>query len=291
MGNCFKRSTTDDISLLRGGNEPNRESTEQLGPAPLYSVCNSYAWHLHDDDESILKYWNESLSNFRQIKIDLLLFITKIVFFYSFVSAGGTAASVLSIAIGQPACDSFDRGGTSENSKTYRFNTTLAGRIVWWVQKSSWMCDLYDWIQCRRLDPLSTLYAHLSRWLYRWLVNAKSHVPQLHGTSRCSLAYHLWDMLITAIDSKKRRNMLIAFPLSLISSSDKEGTYNKLTVFSLFFLKYFDKNDFCFSNTHKSKKKRNNHEIRCDDSAKGDRITVRFFLLHGSMNKKQNILR
>ncbi|XP_031629252.1 RING finger protein 11-like [Contarinia nasturtii] len=37
MGNCFKRSTTDDISLLRGGNEPNRESTEQLGPSPLYS--------------------------------------------------------------------------------------------------------------------------------------------------------------------------------------------------------------------------------------------------------------
>lgn len=38
MGNCFKRSSTDDISLLRGGNEPNRESTEQLGPSPLYSV-------------------------------------------------------------------------------------------------------------------------------------------------------------------------------------------------------------------------------------------------------------
>lgn len=37
MGNCFKRSTSDDISLLRGGNEPNRESTEQLGPSPLYS--------------------------------------------------------------------------------------------------------------------------------------------------------------------------------------------------------------------------------------------------------------
>lgn len=44
MGNCFKRSTTDDISLLRGGNEPNRESTEQLGPAPLYSV--SFTLHL-----------------------------------------------------------------------------------------------------------------------------------------------------------------------------------------------------------------------------------------------------
>lgn len=40
MGNCFKRSTTDDISLLRGGNEPNRESTEQLGPSPLYSVSS-----------------------------------------------------------------------------------------------------------------------------------------------------------------------------------------------------------------------------------------------------------
>lgn len=38
MGNCLKRSTNDDISLLRGGNEPGRESTEQLGPAPLYSV-------------------------------------------------------------------------------------------------------------------------------------------------------------------------------------------------------------------------------------------------------------
>lgn len=38
MGNCLKRSTTDDISLLRGGNEPGRESTEQLGPSPIYSV-------------------------------------------------------------------------------------------------------------------------------------------------------------------------------------------------------------------------------------------------------------
>lgn len=40
MGNCFKRSTNDDISLLRGGNEPNRESTDNLGPSPLYSVSN-----------------------------------------------------------------------------------------------------------------------------------------------------------------------------------------------------------------------------------------------------------
>jgi len=37
MGNCLKRSTADDISLLRGGNETGRESSEQLGPAPLYS--------------------------------------------------------------------------------------------------------------------------------------------------------------------------------------------------------------------------------------------------------------
>lgn len=38
MGNCLKRSSADDISLLRGGNETGRESSEQLGPVPLYSV-------------------------------------------------------------------------------------------------------------------------------------------------------------------------------------------------------------------------------------------------------------
>ncbi|CAD7094102.1 unnamed protein product [Hermetia illucens] len=37
MGNCLKRSAADDISLLRGGNEPTRESSaDPLGP-PLYS--------------------------------------------------------------------------------------------------------------------------------------------------------------------------------------------------------------------------------------------------------------
>lgn len=41
MGNCLKRSTTDDISLLRGSNEPDRESSDQLGPPPLYSVSVS----------------------------------------------------------------------------------------------------------------------------------------------------------------------------------------------------------------------------------------------------------
>lgn len=42
MGNCLKRSTADDISLLRGGNEAGGESTEQLGPAPLYSVSGIF---------------------------------------------------------------------------------------------------------------------------------------------------------------------------------------------------------------------------------------------------------
>uniref|UniRef100_A0A1L8DT84 Putative ring finger protein 11 sid n=1 Tax=Nyssomyia neivai TaxID=330878 RepID=A0A1L8DT84_9DIPT len=37
MGNCLKRSTQDDISLLRGSSEGNRELTDQLGPVPLYS--------------------------------------------------------------------------------------------------------------------------------------------------------------------------------------------------------------------------------------------------------------
>lgn len=38
MGNCLKRSTNDDISLLRGSNETDRESSDQLGPPPIYSV-------------------------------------------------------------------------------------------------------------------------------------------------------------------------------------------------------------------------------------------------------------
>lgn len=38
MGNCLKRSTADDISLLRGSESGGRESSDQLEPAPLYSV-------------------------------------------------------------------------------------------------------------------------------------------------------------------------------------------------------------------------------------------------------------
>lgn len=34
MGNCLKRSTADDISLLRG-NESSRDSSDQIGPAPF----------------------------------------------------------------------------------------------------------------------------------------------------------------------------------------------------------------------------------------------------------------
>nr|CAH7763070.1 unnamed protein product [Callosobruchus chinensis]CAI5853773.1 unnamed protein product [Callosobruchus analis] len=35
MGNCFKRSTTDDISLLRGSDSVRESSADQLGP-PAY---------------------------------------------------------------------------------------------------------------------------------------------------------------------------------------------------------------------------------------------------------------
>lgn len=74
------------------------------------------------------------------------------------VFAGGIAASILSIAIGEPTSESFDRGGTSKNSKTNWFDTTFTGWIVWWMQKGSRMCYLYDWIQCWWLDSNTTLY-------------------------------------------------------------------------------------------------------------------------------------
>ncbi|KAK5639138.1 hypothetical protein RI129_011630 [Pyrocoelia pectoralis] len=34
MGNCLKRSTTDDISLLRGSDSVRESSSDQLGPSP-----------------------------------------------------------------------------------------------------------------------------------------------------------------------------------------------------------------------------------------------------------------
>lgn len=37
MGNCLKRSTTDDISLLRGSDSVRESSSDQLGP-PAYQV-------------------------------------------------------------------------------------------------------------------------------------------------------------------------------------------------------------------------------------------------------------
>lgn len=49
MGNCLKRSTADDVSLLRSANEPARESVvEQLaGEVPLYSVRNAFLYSIY----------------------------------------------------------------------------------------------------------------------------------------------------------------------------------------------------------------------------------------------------
>lgn len=41
MGNCLKRSTTDDISLLRGSDSVRESSSDQLGP-PNYQVRTQY---------------------------------------------------------------------------------------------------------------------------------------------------------------------------------------------------------------------------------------------------------
>lgn len=40
MGNCLKRSTTDDISLLRGSDSVRESSSDQLGP-PAYQVSTN----------------------------------------------------------------------------------------------------------------------------------------------------------------------------------------------------------------------------------------------------------
>lgn len=109
---------------------------------------------------------------------------------------GGAAASVLSIAVGESASQPLNGRGTSKNSQTNWFDTTSAHWHVRWLQEGSRMCDLYDWIRCRRLNPLSTVLAHLSRQLHRRLANAKSHVPQLHGTGRCGSIHHLRNVLI-----------------------------------------------------------------------------------------------
>lgn len=38
MGNCLKRSTTDDISLLRGSDSVRESSSDQLGSSAAYQV-------------------------------------------------------------------------------------------------------------------------------------------------------------------------------------------------------------------------------------------------------------
>lgn len=38
MGNCLKRSTTDDISLLRGSDSVRESSSDQLGSTSAYQV-------------------------------------------------------------------------------------------------------------------------------------------------------------------------------------------------------------------------------------------------------------
>lgn len=124
MGNCFKRSTTDDISLLRGGNEPNRESTEQLGPAPLYSVSIATALNFI----SISVFLSFFIDNYHQFHLNIEF--SKCFFFlqhfFRDYFVGSAAASILSIAIGEPASESLNRRGAGENSKEDWFNTTLA---------------------------------------------------------------------------------------------------------------------------------------------------------------------
>lgn len=83
MGNCLKRSSQDDISLLRGGNEPGRESTEQLGPSPLYSV-----------------------SNYRIFVCPILFHPIAKCFVHFSLFAGSIATGILSIAIGESSTDS-----------------------------------------------------------------------------------------------------------------------------------------------------------------------------------------
>lgn len=49
MGNCLKGSSADDISLLRGADNPvDSSSSDQLGPPPPYRVCTKdiFVWCL-----------------------------------------------------------------------------------------------------------------------------------------------------------------------------------------------------------------------------------------------------
>lgn len=49
MGNCLKGSSADDISLLRGADNPvDSSSSDQLGPPPPYRVCTKdiFIWCL-----------------------------------------------------------------------------------------------------------------------------------------------------------------------------------------------------------------------------------------------------
>lgn len=82
---------------------------------------------------------------------------------WPFWFAGNFAASLLSVAVGQPPGGPSDRGGASENSQANRLDTASAGRTVRRVQEVARMRYLYDWVQCWRFGPLFAVHAHLPR--------------------------------------------------------------------------------------------------------------------------------
>lgn len=50
MGNCLKRATTDDISLLRGSDSVRETSSDQLGPSPYQVKPDTYSKQKHLDN-------------------------------------------------------------------------------------------------------------------------------------------------------------------------------------------------------------------------------------------------
>lgn len=88
-----------------------------------------------------------------------------------------------------------NRGGTSENSKTHRPDTTPAHRHLRRLQEGTRMRHMHGRVPRRRLPEISTLHAHLPHVLHRRLAHEESHLSQLHGTGGRGIADELRNQL------------------------------------------------------------------------------------------------
>lgn len=204
MGNCLKRSTTDDISLLRGSDSVRESSSEQLGSSSAYQV-NILCFH-HTTSMSSSCHNDRSREHAKKNKKNISTFdscqnddnnnsrkrsvICCVIFYLTFIVVVGAGDGTVpvpdlpSVTERLPVRHPADRRGAGENRKANRPDPTPPDGQVRRLQKEPRVRHLHDGIHDRGRRPLPPLHAHLPHVLHRRLAHAEPHLPELHGARR-----------------------------------------------------------------------------------------------------------